>query len=145
MHDINPEVMYHSWLSGLSIRNIGKHEGLGRMSVHATLTKHYGKDATNLRKQSLARVVYQEYGDIELAMAARGSDGLYRTARAEKNYSRCQTYEVAVNNLSYVPAELETEINLNTYLLICELTCRAIVHCQIHNNRMLLASKADEN
>lgn len=120
MNAIKPQVdvaaMYELWLSGLSIRNIGKHVGLGRMSVHATLVKQYGKDACNLRKQSLSRVIYQEYGDMELATRAEGSDGLYRTARAEKNYSRCQTYDVAVNNLSYEPEVPEVELSLPMYI-----------------------------
>lgn len=124
MNALKPQVdvasMYTLWLSGMSIRNIGKQVGLGRMSVWATLVKHYGKDACNLRKQSLSRVVYQEYGDIELATAAKGSDGLYRTARAEKNYSRCQTYDIAVTNLSYEMEYQETELGLPIYIWFTE-------------------------
>lgn len=117
---VDVEAMYTLWLSGLSIRNIGKQVGLGRMSVHSTLVKQYGKDACNLRKQSLSRVVYQEYGDMELSVAARGSDGLYRTTRAEKNYSRCQTYEAVVSNIPDLHEESEVSLSLPLYILLAE-------------------------
>lgn len=124
MNAIKPQIdvaaMYEMWLTGLSIRNIGKHVGIGRMSVHSTLTKHYGKDACNLRKQSLSRVVYQEYGDMELATAARGSNGLFRTARAEKNYSKHQTYDCVTVNLAYEVPDTETELLLPLYIWFSE-------------------------
>lgn len=129
--------LYDLWLSGLSIRNIGKRFGLGRMSVHSILTKHYGKDACNLRKQSLSRVIYQEYGDKLLAQRASGSDGLYRTTKSEKNYTRCQTYEAVVNNLTYEPEAQALEMNLNIYLWVCLETANSIYECQLHNQLLL--------
>lgn len=135
---LDVEAMYQDWLMGLSIRNIGKRYNLGRMSVFALFRKHFGNDATNLRKQSLSRVVYQEYGDMQLATKASGSEGLFRTIRAEKSYSKHQTYEVALSNVTYEMEEAETVVNLNTYLYICEQTARAIKFCQIHNARLAL-------
>jgi hypothetical protein len=132
------EQMYQDWLSGMSIRNIGKRYNLGRMSVFTLFRTHFGKDATNLRKQSLSRVVYQEYGDMSLATKASGSEGLFRTIRAEKSYSKHQTYEAALSKVVYTMEDIETPVNLNTYLYICEMTSRAIKHCQIHNARMAL-------
>lgn len=127
------EQMYQQWLGGMSIRNIGKRYNLGRMSVFALFRKHFGNDATCLRRQSLARVIYQEYGDLKLARNAAGSDGLFRTIRAEKSYSKHQTYEAVTVNLVYEMEEPELPVNLNTYLYICELTVKVIANCINYN------------
>lgn len=134
--------MYDLWLSGLSIRNVGRKLGVGRMSVWAKLTKYFGKDATNLRKQSLSRVVYQEYGDRDLATRAKGSEGLYRTERVERNYSKCQTFEVAIANLVYSTDEPELEMSLPVYIWIAEMTLEAIASAIEHNRLVALAIRA---
>jgi hypothetical protein len=112
---------------------------MGRMKVFDRIRAAYGKDATNLRKNSLSRAIYQEYRNLEIASKLMNTEGLFRTIRAEQNYSLHQTYQVATNNLPYYDQEPETIVNLNTYLYISEMTSRAIKHCQIHNARLALA------
>lgn len=151
---INAEVMYDLWLSGLSIRKIAAINNIGRGRCWKMLTSKYGKDACNLRKQSLARVVYQEYGDRELAEKARGTDGLFRSEKTMRNYSNNNSSlsfneelvdpEVLIDYISvtdyrdnYEDIE-DTEVTLKVYLWICEMTSRAIMQCIIHNQRVEL-------
>ena len=105
------ENMYTLWLSGLSLRKIGRRYHLGKSTVWAKLTAVYGGDACNLRKQSLARVCYKEYGDLQLALRARGIEGLYMSEQTERNYSKHKTYDMtkiqlANPNSTYEPSLL---------------------------------------
>ena len=121
------EEMYINWLSGLSIRNIGRIFGLNRMVVYTRFTKMYGKNACNLREQSLARVVYKEYGDLELARKAKDSPGLFRTTKSENNYSKIQTTDLSKYQLrSRVPEVAEVGLRLPIYRRVCKLTTHLI-------------------
>lgn len=114
---VSTEELRRLWLSGLSLREIGKRVNRSYEWVRLTLIKVYGKDATNVRQQSLSRVVYQEYGDLVVAESAANSPGLFRTGRVEKNFSRHLTYEVAVNRVTYeMPDEPETALNLPLFI-----------------------------
>lgn len=85
-----PEVqeMYNMWLSGKSIRKIAYCFNIGRGKLQLAFRKAYGKDACNLRMQSLARVVYQEYGDTETARKAKDTEGLYISQKTMDNHSK---------------------------------------------------------
>lgn len=120
--------MYIQWLSGLSIRRIAKHHNIGRMMVYGALVRTYGVDCCNLRKQSLARVIYKEYGNIDLAMSARGTEGLFRSPKTEDNYSKFQSsgYGASNRNNDFRTSAddfysyLETrDYNAETYLNLC--------------------------
>jgi hypothetical protein len=93
--------MYRLWLSGKSIRKIARAYDVGRMAVWAALRREYGKDACSPQKQSLARVCYKEYGDLETALRAKGIEGLYMSERTENNYSKHQTKENSFDSQSY--------------------------------------------
>lgn len=105
------------WLSGLSLRDIGKRVGMSYEWVRLTLIKVYGKNAANVRQQSLSRVVYQEYGNLAVAESAANSPGLFRTGRVEKNFSRHLTYEAAVSRVTYEMVD-EPEVPLSLPLFI---------------------------
>lgn len=116
--------MYQQWLGGLSIRRIGAKYQLGRMSVWGAFQRAYGKDACNLRKQSLARVVYKEYGDVELAKKARGIEGLFHTAITEENYSHYQTTDLTKYHLASLMS-LDSQrkgFNLDQYMFLTAYT-----------------------
>jgi hypothetical protein len=95
--------MYRQWLSGLSIRRIAFIHGLGRMAVYGAFVRAYGKDCCNLQKQSFARVLYKDYGDLELALRGMDTDGLYRTAKTEQNYSNHEARDLDKYCLTYEP------------------------------------------
>lgn len=99
--------MYKMWLSGLSIRKIANIYSIGRMAVWGQLTRKYGISACSPKKQSLARVAYREYGDLELAMRARGIEGSFISQKTEDNYTRCQTKEVVKDNQVYTEDAFE--------------------------------------
>ena len=135
------DTMYIQWLSGLSIRRVAKYHNIGRMAVYGAFVKAYGVDCCNLRKQSLARVIYKEYGDISLAMTARGIEGLFRSPKTEDNYSRIQSigynpperydrlchsgdYSArCLESKSYTP---ETYLNLCHYIEVSRITTKLV-------------------
>lgn len=82
---------------------------------------------------------------MELATTAMNSPGLFRTLRAEKNYSKHQTFDVVVNGLAYEYHEPEAELTFNMYRMVCEQTLRVLMQYQIYNNRLLLALEAEYN
>lgn len=159
---IDVDAMYRDWLSGLSIRKISYLYNVGRGRVWKLLTDKYGSDACCLRKQSLARIVYQEYGDVDLAMRARGTDGLYRSQKTMNNYSKNQSglcTEEGLSNdvlMDYVQYNTEdqrdpyddietTPLSLKVYLWISEMTAQLIGHMCIHNNRVQLSLRAQRS
>lgn len=85
-----PEVqeMYNMWLSGKSIRKIAYCFNIGRGKLQLAFRKAYGKDACNPRMQSLARIVYQEYGDKVTAGKAKDTKGLYLSQKTMDNHSK---------------------------------------------------------
>lgn len=126
MSQCTVDTMYIQWLSGLSIRKIGRAHGIGRMTVYSRFVLAYGKDCCNLRKQSLARVVMKEYGDLALAMVARGSSGLYRTKKTEDNYSRTQSTDLADYHLTYPVDTANTCLRLSYYMAVSKITTRLV-------------------
>lgn len=119
--------MYELWLGGTAIRKIGKRYGLGRMRVWSILNRHYGKGATAPRKQSLARTVYREYGDLETATKARGIEGLFRSGRTENNYSKWQTVEFKTTpTLAHHVDSQGVYLNLMFYRKVADLTAHLL-------------------
>lgn len=118
--------MYILWLSGLSIRKIAKAYNVGRMAVYGALVRSYGKDCCSLRRQSLARVVYKEYGDLMLAMTARGIDGLYRTQKTEDNYSKLQSTDLSEYHLAAPVVPVDTWLRLGYYREVSRLTTKLV-------------------
>ncbi len=111
------EELRRLWLSGMSLRDIGHVVGMSYEWVRLQLISLYGKDATNVRQQSLSRVVYQEYGDLKTAEEAANSPGLFRTARVEKNFSKHLTYDAMVPRVSYEePEEPVTYLTLPLFI-----------------------------
>lgn len=92
------------------------------MSVHTAFVRKYGKDCCDLRRQSLARVILKEYGDLDLAMAARGTDGLYRTQKTEDNYSRLQSTDLSDYHLASDDEPPDTWLYLCYYIEVSRLT-----------------------
>jgi hypothetical protein len=118
----DPAYLYDLWLSGKSLRTIGKMVGVGRMAIYGALSRKYGKDCCCLRKQSLARIIYQEYGDMDLAIKARGIEGLYRSEKTENHYSEFQGYEVATKNLRAATVDSPEGITLPLYYKVSQIT-----------------------
>lgn len=82
------QLYYDEWLQGRSLRQIASKWCVGRAKVYDLIRKTYGRDACSIRKQSLARHIYQEYGDLEQAKRAIGIEGLYHSAKTEAMYTR---------------------------------------------------------
>jgi hypothetical protein len=119
---LDPVYLYELWLSGKSLRTIGRMVGVGRMAVYGSLSRKYGKDCCALRKQSLARIVYQEYGNMDLAIKARGIEGLYRSEKTENNYSEHQGYELATKNLRAATVDSPDSLTLPLYYKALQIT-----------------------
>lgn len=128
MLNLPVETMYQQWLGGLSIRKIARYYQVGRMAVWGAFNRTYGKNACNLRKQSLARVVFQEYGDMVLAERVRGIDGLFRTTATDNNYSQFQTTDLNKHHLaSLISSDSQRgELNLVLYRQVTILTAHII-------------------
>ena len=138
MLTLSVEQMYQQWLGGLSLRKIGHINGLGRMTVLAAFRKVYGKDACNLRKQSLARIVFQEYGDMELADRARNIDGLFRSTKTDNNYSKMQTTDLDNYHLtSPVLINSQPKFNLRLY--------KFVTRCTTHMLYLTLWNRVNRN
>jgi hypothetical protein len=86
------------------------------MAVHGRFRKAYGINACNLREQSLARVVAQEYGDMDLTIRCMNSPGLYRSIKTERAYSKCQTVELEPYHGWVEPEEPQTALKLPLFI-----------------------------
>ncbi len=156
---LDVDAMYRDWLSGLSIRKISYLYNVGRGRVWKMLTDRYGLDACCLRKQSLARIVYQEYGDVDLAMRARGTEGLYRSQKTMNNYSKNQSGLITEDSFSndyfmdYVRYNTddycdpydsieETLLGFPMYLWTAEMTAQILGYMFAHNNMVQLSLRA---
>lgn len=124
--DLPVDTMYIQWLSGLSLRKIGRAYNIGRMRVYGEFTRRYGKDCCNLRKQSLARAVYADYADLELAMKARGSVGLFRSRKTEDNYSKLQTTNISDYHLATPEIAADTYLKLSYYMYVSRMTTKLL-------------------
>jgi DNA-binding CsgD family transcriptional regulator len=123
---LDPVELYTLWLSGKSLRAIGKMFGVGRMAIYGTLSRAYGKDCCTLRKQSLARIVFKEYGDMDLAIKAKGIEGLFRSEKTENSYSEHQSCDISTKNIRAVVSTYEEGISLPLYYKVSQLTTRLI-------------------
>jgi hypothetical protein len=80
------EVLYDLWIyKRLSLRRIGDLYGWSRTAVHKAIRDKYGASATDRKKQSLARVIAEEYGDIETVKKTLNIEGSYYTTKMENN------------------------------------------------------------
>ena len=111
--------MYGLCLNGWSLRRIGIHYKKGRMWVHSRLRQSYGHDATNLRKNSLSRVIVKEYGDLKLAAAVANTDGLFKTYATEDNYSRTQSIGLLEAFVAYIPPKKEPRLYFQYFYHLC--------------------------
>jgi hypothetical protein len=83
------EQLYTLWLQGSSLRSIGRTYGLSKDKVHSCIRKHYGKNACNLRMNSLQRSIIADYGAEYMKLASKTQDtpGLYWSEKGSKNQS----------------------------------------------------------
>lgn len=72
---------YSLWLQGYPLRKIGKLYGVSQTTVHKHLRSKYGRDATNLRVNSMSRSIIKDYpkykGIQEIALSIKGSGTSY--------------------------------------------------------------------
>jgi hypothetical protein len=102
---VTTETLYKNWLAGLSLRSIGRKYNLGFHTVYNRILSKYGKDACDIRKNGLARVVVSDYGDYELANKCLNVPGRYFSYHKENTLSAYQSIE----SLDYLPYQPEQD------------------------------------
>lgn len=102
---ISADTLYYHWLyKGRSLRQIGRLYGISRTTVQEYIRQKYGRNATNPRMNSLARVMAEEYGYPPLVEKARNIPGLYHSRRQEDNIAIYQSLEF-FDRIPYEPQE----------------------------------------
>lgn len=92
-----PKDLYKCWLSGQSLRSLGREIGCSHNTVAAVLKRKYGDKATNLVARSLERTLVQDYGlsQIEYAfkLATQNPDGDGQKHRSKHNLRQLTQYQ----------------------------------------------------